>query len=86
MGENDLKQQLEILKSDKRQLAKEIEELKEKYIQIRSEREALTKAQNQWKTERAMLLKKIEMVYNRYFSNILLIFSMKWIKDEQRRQ
>ena len=62
MAESEFRQQLEILKNEKRQLIKELKEFKEKYDQLKSERDGLARAEDQWKLEKAMLLKKIEMV------------------------
>lgn len=62
MGESELKQQCEILRNEKKQLAKEIEEMKMKYSQLKAEKDALARNEEQWKMERTMLMKKIEMV------------------------
>jgi hypothetical protein len=62
LDESALKQQCDILRNEKKELAKEIADLREKFMQLKAERDALLRAEEQWKIERAVLAKKIEMV------------------------
>lgn len=60
--DNELKQQLEVLRNEKKQLKKEVAETRERLQQTKAEKEAVARAEEQCKRERAALLRKIEMV------------------------
>uniref|UniRef100_A0A183BLK1 Myosin_tail_1 domain-containing protein n=1 Tax=Globodera pallida TaxID=36090 RepID=A0A183BLK1_GLOPA len=59
--ENEQKQQLEVLKTEKKQLKNELAEVREKLQQMKTERETVGRAEEQCKRDRAALLRKIEM-------------------------
>lgn len=60
--ESNLRQQNELLKSEKRQLSKEVEELKNRLKMLEFDKQNIGRAQEQWRKEKQILLKKIELV------------------------
>ncbi|CAD5215840.1 unnamed protein product [Bursaphelenchus okinawaensis] len=58
--ETDLKQQFELLKTEKKSVTKEFEEVKTRLSQLESERTSLIRVQDSWKREKQALIKKIE--------------------------
>lgn len=61
-NENTLKQQNEILKTEKKAILKELEELKSRIKDSENSKQNNTRLFEQWKKEKIALLKKIEIV------------------------
>lgn len=61
-NENTLKQQNEILKTEKKAILKELEELKSHIKDLENSKQNNTRLFEQWKKEKMALLKKIEIV------------------------
>jgi FtsZ-binding cell division protein ZapB len=73
--ETDLKQQVELLKSEKRSLTKELSDLQTKLNQLEADKTTYNRLQDQWKREKHALIKKIELVnfnFIIFYTNFLL--------------
>lgn len=61
-SETDLKQQLEILKTEKRTLSKDLADLQVKLTQLEADKTNFNRLKDQWGREKHALVKKIEIV------------------------
>lgn len=61
-NETDLKQQLELLRSEKRTLTKELADLQAKLTQLEADKTNFNNSQDLWKREKHALVKKIELL------------------------
>lgn len=61
-NENTLKQQNEILKTEKKAITKELEECKNRLKDLENIKQTNVRSHEQWKKEKLTLLKKINLV------------------------